>query len=206
MIQFNSALLALAGLFVGPYAPYQAVHIQPHQGGVLVASSNQGRVTFLGFDADGTAEESCDLIPDRALLDACAGIKTADRDIVIDGATAKVTTYRKIASNEVKEFNVQRSSAAFPPIHDALRACIERWSATPQVSGTAGRYGTSYLTKALKAAGLQADSLVLSSFDGGPLRLHSDTLDMIVLVMPQTAEPIPPLPDWICSYANGITD
>lgn len=193
----------MAGLFVGPYAPYQAVHIQPHDGGVLLASSNQGRITFLGFDRQGKADESCDLIPDKPLLDACAGIKTAEREIAIDGTTARVTTYRKTAGNETKEFLVLRSSAGFPPIQDALSACVERWSATPTSSATAGRYATTYLTKALKAAGLHNDSIVMSAFDGGPLRLHSETLDMLILVMPQTAEPIPTLPDWICSFARN---
>lgn len=202
MMLFNSALLTMAGLFVGPYAPYQSIHIQPHDGGVLVASSNIGRITFLGFDRQGSADESCDLIPDKDLLDACTGIKTAERDVLIEGATARVTTYRKTTGNDVKEFNVLHSTTPFPPLRDAVRACIDHWSVTPELSRTAGRYATTYLTKAIKAAGLHADSVVLSSFDGGPLRLQSGSLEMLILVMPQTAEPIPRLPDWVCSFAG----
>ena len=202
MIQFNSALLALAGLFVGPYAPYQAVHIRPHADGVLVASTNQGHVSFMGYDRQGTAEESCNIIPGDKLLAACAGIKSAERDIVIDGTSARVTTYRKTAANETKEFQVFYSSADFPPLEDAIAACITRWSATPAISATAGRYAAPFLTKAIKAASACSDSIALSAFDGGPLRIQCQGLDMLILIMPQVAEPVPALPDWICSFAQ----
>lgn len=202
MVQFNSALLALAGLFVGQYAPYQAVHIRPHAGGVLVASTNQGQVSFLGYDQQGTADETCNIIASDKLLAACTGIKSAERDIVIDGPNAKVTTYRKTADNEVKEFQVFYSATEFPPLEEAIGACIERWSATPLASATAGRYAAPFLTKALKAAAACSDSITLSAFDGGPLRIQCQGLDMLILIMPQTAEPIPTLPDWVCSFAQ----
>lgn len=202
MLQFNSALLTIAGLFVGQYSPYQAIRIQPHDAGVLVASSDQGRITFLGYDSRGTADETCDLVPDAKLLKACSGIKSAERDVVIDGTNARVTTYRKTASNEVREFTILRSSSPFPPIQAAIDACITRWSATPALSATAGRYASTLLSESIKAAALCSDSIVLSAFDGGPLRIQCDGLDMLILIMPQTAEPIPALPDWVCSFAQ----
>lgn len=203
MLQFNSALLAVAGLFVGQYAPYQAIRIQPHANGVLVASSDQGHVTFLGYDSRGSADETCDLIADSKLLAACTGIKSAERGVIIDGNSAQVTTYRKTAANETKEFLVLRSSAPFPPVQAAIDACIQRWSATPSIGATAGRYASPLLTRAVKAAAGCSDSIVLSAFDGGPLRIQCEGLDMLILIMPQTAEPIPQLPDWVCSFASA---
>lgn len=200
MLQFNSALLAAVGSFTGPYAPYQAVHIRPHCGGVLLAASDHGKVTALGFDRKGKADETVTLIPGDELLKACAGIKSAERGIVIDGDRALVTTYYKAASSKAKEFPVHRSIQAFPDIDGAMAACAARWGATPRLSETAGRYDVTYLTKAIRAAGLLTDSLVLSAFDGGPLRLQGESIELMVLLMPQTAEPIPPLPEWILEF------
>lgn len=202
MLQFNSALLAIAGGFVGTYAPYQAIHIAPHNNGVLVASTDQGRAAFIGYDPRGTADETYDLLPDSKLLTACAGIKSAERDVTIDDGIARVTTYRKTAANEIKEFPALRSSAAFPSLQPVLRACIDRWGKAPALATTAGRYASPLLINAIKSIGGFHDSIVLSAFDGGPLRIQCDGLDMLILIMPQTAEPIPVLPDWICSYAG----
>lgn len=201
MLQFNSALLALAGAFTGPWAPYQAVHLQSHRGGVLVAASDGGKVSMLGYDAKGRADESRDILAAPDLLRACAGIKTAERDVRIDGESALVTTYRKTTSAETKEFPIAPATAPFPPLDRALAACIARWSAAPSLSATAGRYDTYYLEKAIKTAGHLCDSLVLSAFDGGPLRLQGEGLDVLILVMPQTAEPVPPLPQWVQDFA-----
>jgi len=197
VLQFNSALLAAVGSFTGPYAPYQSVHLRPHCGGVLLAASDHGKVTAIGFDRMGTADESITIIPSPELLKASSGIKTAERGIVIDGETATVTTYYKTSSNNGKQLPVQHSITPFPDIDGALAVCVQRWSATPSLSETAGRYRVAYLERAIKAAGLLADSLVLSAFDGGPLRIQGETLELIILVMPQTAEPIPALPDWV---------
>lgn len=200
MLQFNSALLAAVGSFTGDYAPYQSVHIRPHRGGILLAASDHGKVTAVGFDRQGVGDETISIIPSSELLKACAGIKTAERGIVIDGDRAIVTTYYKTSSNKGKELPVHRSLTPFPAIDQALAACVARWGATPSLSQTAGRYRIAYLERAIKAAGLLADSLVLSAFDGGPLRLQGESIELIILVMPQTAEPIPELPDWIQAF------
>lgn len=202
MLLFNSALLAAVGAFTGAYAPYQAVHIRPHCGGVLVAASDHGKVTAVGFDRRGAADETVSIIPSADLLKACAGIKTAERSIAIDGDSALVTTYYKTSSNKGKELPIHRSITPFPDLDSALAACVQRWGATPALSSTAGRYRVTYLERAIKAAGLLADSLVLSAFDGGPLRLQGETIELIILVMPQTAEPIPALPDWIQDFSQ----
>jgi hypothetical protein len=203
MLQFNSALLAIAGSFAGAYAPYQAIHLQPHMGGVLVVSSDHGKVSAFGFDPAGRGDETIDLIPSKDLLKSCTGIKSAERDVRIEGDTATVTTYRKTAANEVKQFHALRSTAPFPPLDRAIAACMDRWGATPETSATAGRYAAPYLEKAIRAAGSLGDSLVLSAFDGGPLRLHSEEIELMILVMPQTAEPIPALPSWIQQFGRA---
>lgn len=200
MLQFNSALLAAVGSFTGDYAPYQSVHIRPHRSGILLAASDHGKVTAVGFDRQGVGDETTSIIPSSELLKACAGIKTAERGIVIDGDRAIVTTYYKTSSSKGKELPVHRSLTPFPAIDQALAACVARWGATPSLSQTAGRYRIAYLERAIKAAGLLADSLVLSAFDGGPLRLQGESIELIILVMPQTAEPIPELPDWIQAF------
>lgn len=197
MLQFNSALLAAVGSFTGKYAPYQAVLIRPHNGGVLLAASDGGKVTALGFDRSGHADAPVTIIPTSELLKACSGIKTAERGVLIDGDSAIVTTYYKTSSSKGKELPVHHSVTPFPPIDQAIAACIDRWGATPATTSTAGRYNVSYLERAIKNAGLLSDSLVLSAFDGGPLRLQGESIEICILVMPQAAEPIPAIPDWL---------
>lgn len=197
MLAFNSALLAAVGSFTGKYAPYQSVLIRPHAGGVLLAASDAGKVTALGFDRLGRGDTPATIIPSAELLRACTGIKTAERGVVIDGNSAIVTTYYKSSSSQGKELPVHHSITPFPPIESAITACIQRWGATPQHSETAGRYKVAYLERAIKNAGLLADSIVLSAFDGGPLRVQGESIELTILVMPQTAEPIPTIPDWL---------
>ena len=43
----------------------------------------------------------------------------------------------------------------------------------------------------------------MSAFDGGPMRLQTDRGNVVILVMPQTAEPIPPIPDWLINFAKA---
>lgn len=203
MLRFNSALLHFCGAFRGPFAPFQSIHVEAAAaGGVIVLASDGGKVAAIGYDANGVADETANLLPSNELLLACKGIKTAEREVSIDDLRAQVTTFYK-AGNESKEFLVLRSQEPYPPIRQALAACIDTWGATPSSSATAGRYRASYLEKAIKAAGALCDSLVLSAFDGGPLRLQGENLELMVLVMPQAAEPIPPVPDWAVNFACG---
>lgn len=203
MLRLNSALFAACGAFTGRFAPFQAIHLEPAGGGgVICVASDGGKVTAIGYDPRGVADETANLLPSGDVLSACRGIKGAERELQVEELSARVTTYRK-SKNETKEFLILRSQEPYPPIREALAACIATWSATPTLSRSAGRYSTALLEKAVKAAGSLADSLVLSSFDGGPLRLHGESLELMVLVMPQTAEPIPPLPDWAVNFAGS---
>ena len=197
MLQFNSANLAAVGPFVSRYAPWQSIHLSAHAGGVMATACDGGKAIAMAFDPGGRADENCDLLPSSELLRACAGIKSADRDVRIEADAALVTTYRKTANDEVRQYPIQRSLIPFPSIDNLLEAVLERWGAQPASSDTAGRYDSFYLEKAIKTASFLNTSLVLSAFDGGPLRLQNNTGTLCILIMPQKAEPIPPVPDWI---------
>jgi hypothetical protein len=204
MLSLDSALIAVAAEFTGLYAPYQGVALTPcPSGGVFVAATDHGKVACIAFDPRGQGDEARYLLPSADLLNACKGLKTADREIVIDGETALVTTFRKSTSNEVKEFPVTTSQVAPPPLALIMRHCIATWGATPELSRTAGRYATDYVNKAVKVLGSRDRSLVFSSFDGGPLRIQTDSGRIVVLVMPQKALPIPPLPPWMSEFAGS---
>lgn len=201
MVSLDASLVAVCGGFIGQYAPFQSIHIQPSSSGVLVMASDHGRITVIGHDARGRGDAAATIVPSSELLKACAALKTAKREVLIEGDTATVITYRKTTADERRVIPVINASTPFPPIGPALVASIERWGATPQLSATAGRYETAFLEKAIKTVGVCAPSLVLSCFDGGPLRLQSETIDICVLVMPQAAEPIPAVPTWIQEFA-----
>lgn len=201
-IRFNSGLLALASDFTGRYAPWQGVAIGPHDGGVLVVSCDRGAATFLGWDPTGLAtEEGCFLIG-KELSAASRGIKTAAREVSIDGESAVVTTYHKKHSTSV-EHPITRSSQPLPCFRAAMAKAVAYWGATPELSSTAGRYDLGLFAKAVKVLAGEADSVVLSAFQGGPLRLQREDMSALVLLMPQEARPIPPMPPWIQTYAKA---
>lgn len=203
MLQLNSALVAIASEFTGKYAPYQAIEISPGpKGGVYVASTDRGNIACLAFDPGGTADEEITLLPEPELMKLCRGIKTADRELRIEGNNAMVTTYRK-STNERREVIINRSISDFPPLRLALASCLERWSNTPSVSATAGRYESRYVERAIKGLSTMSDSVILSAFDGGPLRVQTDKADVVILVMPQVKEKIPAVPEWLNDYAKA---
>lgn len=203
MLQLNSALVAIASEFTGNYAPYQAIEISPGpKGGVYVASTDRGNIACLAYDPAGTADEEITLLPEPELMKLCRGIKTADRQLQIKGNNAMVTTFRK-STNERREVIINKSISDFPPLRLALTSCLERWSNTPSVSATAGRYESRYIEKAIKGLSTMSDSVILSAFDGGPLRVQTDKADVVILVMPQVAEKIPSIPEWLSEYASS---
>ena len=202
MLQFQSSLLALAADFTGTYAPYQAIRVEPLPGGgLVVASTNKGHIAFVGHDPKGIGDEARTLLPTPDLVRAAKGIKTAERYITIDGATAQVTTRRKTTS-QTAEFQVADATSAFPPLAAVMSAAVERWSVTPRTTETAGRYDAALLEKTIRAAAGAGVSIVLSAFDGGPLRLQLEDIEAVILLMPQTAEPVPSVPQWLCRYTQ----
>jgi hypothetical protein len=200
-LRFNSALLHLAAEFTGKYAPWQGIRVAPLAGGVSVAASDRGAATLIGWDPNGSASSEACLLPSRDLANACKGIKTADRDVSIDDDHALVTTYHK-AHSVSKEFSVAYSSCPPPPFEETIATAISYWGATPELSRTAGRYDLGLLLKALKALGSEDDAVVLSAWQGGPLRLQRGDVQAVILVMPQEAQPLPGIPAWLEDFAQ----
>ena len=200
-LRFNSALLNLAAEFTGKYAPWQGIRVAPLCGGVSVSASDRGAATFIGWDPRGMASEEACLLPSRDLAAACRGIKTAERDVSVDGDLAVVTTYHKAHSTS-KEFPVAYASCPPPPFADVIAKAIEYWGATPELSRTAGRYDLGLLLGALKALGTEDDSVVLSAWQGGPLRLQRGDVHAVILLMPQEAQPLPGVPAWLEDFAK----
>lgn len=202
MHRFSSALLALAASFTGKYAPFQGVQIAPLAGGVSVVASNRGAAAFFGYDPKGHATDEIVVLPDNELIKAARGIKTAEREVTIDGPTALVTTYYKDHSTS-KEFPVTLSSVPFPPMRAVIDQAIAYWGETPEVTTTAGRYDLQLLDKAIRAMADDSSSLVIAGYQGGPLRLQREDLHAVVLIMPQTAQPVPAAPPWLATYASA---
>jgi hypothetical protein len=199
---FSAPLLAIAGEFTGKFAPYQAVQVKPHpKGGVLVSATDQGKVAVVGYDPRGEASGPTCLIASDELIRACRAVKSATRELSIEGMAATVRSITKSTSKSV-EMLVQHSSVEFPPLDQAIAQCVARWGQTPKLSETAGRYDSALLERTIKAAGCLASSIVLSAYDGGPLRIQAQGLELLILLMPQTAEPIPPVPEWILATSS----
>ena len=208
MLRFNSALFAFAAEFVGQYVPYQGIEIAPLAGGVSIAATNRGAVAMLAFDPNGLATETTVLLPGDELARACKGIKTAQRELVVEDDNAVVTTYYKGHSTS-KEFPVHRSRSGFPALRQVIRSALRYWGETPELSRTAGRYDVQLLHRSIKAMVDDADSVVLSAFQGGPLRLQREDIDrceIVVLLMPQEAQAIPPVPPWLATYVESLDE
>lgn len=204
MLSFNSALLSVACDFTGKFAPFQSVEVsRAEKGGVYLASTDKGNIACLAYDPAGSADEDVCLLPSKDLMRVCKGIKTGERTIKIEGDMAQVTTYKK-TTNQIQEVPIMRSGVEFPhkKLTQAIRDCLMRWSATPIISATAGRYDIDYINRAIKSLGIFESSICLSAFDGGPLRIQGESNNLTILVMPQTAEPIPAVPSWLCDFAE----
>jgi hypothetical protein len=203
-ITVDSKLVSLAAQFTNRYAPYHMVRIEPHRsGGALVMSTDRGAAIFIGYDPDALIEDSANLVVSKELATACNGVKNKTRLVEINDVTAIVTTYNKTSGSQAKELPVVHSQMEFPPVLGVVQAAIERWDVVPKLSETAGRYDTSLLLAALRAMAHE-DSLCLSAFDGGPLRLQADDGSCLVLLAPQTATELPGVPPWLVSaVASG---
>ena len=206
MIRLNAALFALAAQFTGKYAPFQGVCINPHaSGGAVIAASDRGAATFIACDPTAALDEEAAFIPADDLVKACRGIKTAQREIQITDTSAVVTTFRKTTS-EAKELAIHRTQQRLPGLPEVIAQAVSYWSATPELTTTAGRYDIQLLSKAIRAMADETDSIVVSAFQGGPLRLQREDTGVVVLLMPQTAQPIPPMPSWLVDYASTAAD
>lgn len=203
MLTCNSALIAIASEFTGSYAPYQAVELTPDdRGGVFLASTDKGNVACLAYDPSGEGDETINLLPNSELVKASRGVKTANRTVFIEGDIARVTTHRK-STSETKEVSINRSTVNSPNLAKALKDCLDHWDKldAESMSATAGRYNLTYIQRAIKGLSTLNASVILSSFNGGPMRIEESSGEIVILVMPQTAEPIPPIPQWLRKFA-----
>lgn len=198
---FEAPLLAVASEFTGKYAPYQAVQIKPHPaGGVVVSATDEGKIAVIGYDRRGEADGETCVIVSSELARACRAVKSARRELTIEDMNATVRSITK-STSKAAEYLIQHSAVEFPPLSSVLAKCVERWGVNPGVSSTAGRYDAALLERAIRAGSALSDSIVLSAYDGGPMRIQAEGLELLVLLMPQTAEPIPPVPTWLQSWA-----
>ena len=201
MFRFQAGLLGLASDFTGKFAPWQGVHIQPLAGGVAVTASVNGSMAVIGYDAGGTTTEGpATFLVSPELAKAANFVKSCEREVTIEDDIATVRNFFKEHTTSA-EFPITRSRVSFPSIAGAVSAALRRWGELPAVSSTAGRYDSELLLKAIRAVHDKTDNLVITGYDGGPLRLQGGRMDVVVLLMPQTAEPIPPPPPWLADYA-----
>jgi hypothetical protein len=201
MFRLRSSLFNLAAQFTGKWAPFQGVTLSPLAGGICAMASDRGAATFLGYDSSGHATTAATFLPGKDLVSASKGIKSAQRELIIEDELATVTTYYKEHSKS-QQFPVCACNEQ-PPLREAIAEVLRVWGEEPELSTTAGRYDLGLLTKAVRTISEESDQLVISGYHGGPLRLQSDALGCLVLIMPQVAQPIPPVPPWLADYADS---
>ena len=200
MIECNAAYFSMASAFLGTYCPFHVIHIEPHvSGGVLLVSSDQGRVTLIAHDRTGSADETINVIPDAELLKISRPIKTAERRLTLEDSSATVLTLRK-TNTERKAASFQRSTAEFPPIRQALSKCLQAWDTV--LPSSQGRYDANYLLRILSALSPLSEYCTFSSYDGGPLRIQTDSLAATVFLMPLGAEEPAPVASYLREYAK----
>lgn len=217
----ESRLYAIGCDFAGTYAPYQGIHFCPGPAGigVIAAASDRGALTFVGYDEAGTIDEPATLLQDDELAAASRGLKSGPRTLTIDTDTriASVTTHLKTKAGKTVETAAPAVSAIpFPDIETVVANFIAHWEGLGDRVDTSGRYDAKLLLKALRAAEGLGDSVSLTGMGGGPLlinieaaledskkviRMHSTGL--LLMLMPQTAQPVPPPPAWARRWAQA---
>lgn len=195
-ISLNGALVAVAADFTGKYSPYQSIQIRPNpRGGVFVASTDAGRIAFLGFDPSGKGDEQVVLLPTADLIKQTRPLKSATRWLELEGNVARCTKLMKTTS-ATEEVPITRSTTEPADLIGAMKAVAERWGKDCPVVN-AGNFNANFLLRAFKAIEQLGGSITMSHLDGGPLRVESTTGNAIVLVMPEMARDVPPLPDYL---------
>ena len=203
MLSLNGALVAVAADFVGRYSPYQGIQLRPgpNGDGVYVASTDAGRLAFLAYDHSGKGDEEIILLPTADLIKETRPLKSATRWLEIEGETARCSKLTK-ATTKTSEVPITRSAVAPPDLVGAFRVVAETWGKDiPCVD--CGNFNASYLQKAFRAIESLGSSITLSHLSGGPLRIESTTGCALVMVMPETARPIPELPEYLLKFANS---
>ena len=200
--KFNGALLAVAADFCGKWTPYTGVQIRPNRNGsgVFVASTDAGRLAFLAFDENGSADEELCLLATSDLLKHTKPLKSASRWIEIEGSIARCSKLTKSTTTTV-EVPVTYSTVEPPDLVGAMHKVALQWGKDQPHCVDCGNFNGSFLTRAFKAIEVLGGSVTMSHLNGGPLRVESTDHDVIVLVMPETARPIPALPAFLKSFS-----
>jgi hypothetical protein len=211
----ESRLFAVGADFAGAYAPYQGIYFCPGPGGagVIAAASNRGALTFVGYDAGGTIDEPVVFIPTKELAAASRGLKSGPRTLSIDteARIAAVTTPLKTKAGTTVEMAAPPvSQVAFPDVRGVIARFVSHWESMGQQVDTCGRYDAKLLLQALRAAEGLGDSVSLVGLSGGPLLINieasiedgkkkavqTQSTGLLLMLMPQTAQPVPPPPSW----------
>lgn len=205
MFRLNSAYFSLAADFAGEFSPCQGIELAPHpsgQGVTIVSVSDYQTMVFLGYDSQGACDEGAAVfLPGTEIPKAGRGIKTAERELVIDGSVATITEYKSKTSSS-QEFLITRTSTPLPPMRAVINKTVELWGEAPEVAAATGRYSLPLLLSAIKAMADRATSISMYIYPDGPMRLQREDMSVVVLLMPQTATPIPVLPGWLLSYGE----
>jgi len=211
----ESRLFAVGADFAGTYAPYQGVYFCPGPAGVgvIASASDRGALTFVGYDEDGTIDEPVVFIPTDELAAASRGLKSGPRTLSIDTETriAAVTTPLKTKAGKTVEMAAPPvSTISFPDVQTVVAQFVAYWEGLGQQVDACGRYDARLLLKALRAAEGLGDSVSLVGLSGGPLLINIEasiedskkksvrmqSTGLLLMLMPQTAQPVPPPPGW----------
>lgn len=203
MISLDGSLVAVAAEFCGRYAPYQGIQLRPNPDGrgVYVASTDAGKLAFLAYDHAGQGDEEVILLPTTDLIKNCRPLKSATRGLEIEGDTARCSKSTK-NTTQTQEIPITRSAVPPSDLVGVMKVIAETWGKdTPCVS--CGNFNATYLQKAFRSIESLGSSVTMSHLDGGPLRIESTTGCAMVMVMPETARPIPELPEYLLQFANS---
>jgi len=202
-ISLNGALFHVAADFTGRYAPYQAVTLKPNPNGngVFAASTDAGKLAFLGYDPAGKGDEEVWILPTSDLLKETRPLKSASRWLEIESSQARCSKLTKTTTKTV-EIPITRSAVTPPDLVGVMKTVASTWG-KDTACVDAGNFDASYLQKAFRAIESLGSSITLSNLNGGPLRIESTVGCAMVMVMPQTARPIPDLPEYLFEFANS---
>ena len=163
--------------------------------------TDAGKLAFLAYDHTGKGDEEIVLLPTADLLKNTRPLKSAGRWIEIEGSTARCSKSTKNTTQTV-EIPITRSVATPPDLVGVMKTVSEQWGKDcPCVD--AGNFNANYLQKAFRAIESLGSSVTLSHLNGGPLRIESTVGTALVMLMPETANPIPQLPDYLHQFANS---
>lgn len=202
-VSLNGALVHVAAEFTGNYSPYQAVQIKPNPNGtgVFVAATDAGKMAFLAYDSQGKGDEEVILLPTPDLLKETRPLKSASRWLEIEGSSARCSKLTK-TTTKTTEIPITRSAVTPPDLVGVMNVIATQWGKDcPCVD--AGNFDAGYLQKAFRAIDSLGSSVTMSHLNGGPLRVESLDSPVMVMIMPQSAQPIRPLPEFLHEFANS---